>query len=269
MAEGPLQGLGVAVTRGERGDGPLTSLLASRGAIVLDWGSITFSPPDDPSPLLSALERIREYDWICFSSPRAVEAVVSRVQIPPEGVRMAVVGPSTAASLREAGWWVDRIPEAGSGEELVEAFRAAGDAKDARVFFPASAVARDVIPQGLTKLGAVVDRTTAYQLVTLPVDGDACLAELDGGRVQVVTFASPSAMKALREEIGQDLFQRLARDTPAASMGPTTSAALSEAGWEAVAEAAEPTLEALVEAVTEAVTEAMGDVVRDEARMKG
>lgn len=253
MVDGSLWGFGVAVTRGERGDGPLTTILKSRGATVLDWGSITFGPPDDPNPLLSALEGIAAYDWVCFSSPRAVDAVTSRVKTPPHGVKMAVVGPSTAASLREAGWWVDRIPEAGSGEELVEAFRDAGDAAGLRVFFPASAVARDVIPQGLRGLGASVDRTTAYQLVTLPVDGDACLNDLDRGRVQAVTFASPSAMKALRAEIGQDLFLRLAREIPAGSMGPTTSAALAEAGWDVLAEAVEPTLEALVDAVENAV----------------
>lgn len=253
MAEDSLRGFGVAVTRGEKGDGPLTSLLMSRGATVLDWGSITFGPPDDLAPLLSALEGIADYDWVCFSSPRAVEAVASRVTKPPEGVKMAVVGPSTAASLRDAGWWVDRIPEAGSGAELVEAFRVAGDAAGVRVFFPASAVARDVIPQGLKELGASVDRTTAYQLVTLPVDGDACRADLEGGRVQAVTFASPSAMKALRDEIGPDLFLRLAGEIPAGSMGPTTSAALAEAGWGVLAEAVEPTLEALVDAVEAAV----------------
>ncbi len=70
---------------GRAADGPLTRILERRGARVLDWGSIGFAPPDDLCPLCSALARIQDYDWICFSSPRAVEAVVTRVAEPAGG----------------------------------------------------------------------------------------------------------------------------------------------------------------------------------------
>jgi uroporphyrinogen-III synthase len=89
-------------------------------------------------------------------------------------------------------------------------------------------------------------------MVTLPVDADACKEALDGGQVGVVTFASPSAMEALRSEIGPDLFNRLARAVPAAAMGPTTAGALRKAGWRKVSVAEEPTLEALVDAAGQA-----------------
>ncbi|MCJ7628399.1 MAG: uroporphyrinogen-III synthase [Longimicrobiales bacterium] len=253
-AESALAGVGVAVTRGEGADGPLTLVLKARGARVLDWGSIGFAPPEDLCPFFSALARIWDYDWICFSSPRAVDAVVSRVAAPPEGVRMAAVGPSTAASLEKADWPVHRIPVEGSGEGLVEAFRAAGDAQGARVFFPASAIARDVIPDGLTELGATVDRRTAYRMVTLPLDGAACSASVEADELQVVTFASPSAVIALRAGIGEDLFQRLAGGTPAAAMGPTTAVALREVGWVRRAVAEKPTLEGLADAAEKAAT---------------
>jgi len=250
--KGVLAGLGVAITRGEGEGGPLTLILKERGAHVLDWGSIGFAPPEDLCPLFSALSRIWDYDWICFSSPRAVDAVVSRRPIPPEGVRMAAVGPSTAASLEAVGWPVHRIPEQGRGEGLVEAFRLAGDAGGTKVFFPASAIAREVIPEGLSRLGAQVDRITAYGMVTLSLDGAACRSAMEAGEVQVVTFASPSAMEGLRKGIGEDLFMELARDTPAAAMGPTTAAALKEEGWLRLAVAEQPTLEGLADAVDEA-----------------
>lgn len=253
-AEGALTGIGVAITRGEGSDGPLTRILRDRGARVLDWGCVGFAPPEDVCPLFSALQRIHDYDWICFSSPRAVEAVVSRAPALPPGVRTAVVGPSTAASLVESGWPVHRIPEEGSGEGLVEAFRMAGDARDAKVFFPASAIARDVIPRGLAELGAQVHGVTAYRMVTLPLDEAACRNAVNGGEVQVVTFASPSAMEGLREGIGEDLFRELSRTTPAAVMGPTTGKALAGAGWLKLAVALAPTLEGLVDAAEQAAT---------------
>jgi uroporphyrinogen-III synthase len=250
-----LAGVGVVLTRGEGSDGPFTRILKERGARVLDWGCIGFAPPEDLCPLYSALLRIRDYDWICFSSPRAVDAVVNRIERPPNGLRMAAVGPSTAAAIREAGWPVHRMPRKGSGEGLVEAFAEAGDAEGARVFFPASAIAREVIPQGLAELGAQVDRTTAYRTVTLPLDASSCRASVDNGEVDVVTFASPSAMEALREGIGDELFRRLSLGTPAAAMGPTTEEALRKAGWVRLAVAENPTLEGLADAAQRAVSE--------------
>jgi uroporphyrinogen-III synthase len=243
----------VAVTRGEGPEGPLSAALKERGARVLDWGSIAFAPPEDSGPLLAAVRRLAEFDWVIFSSPRAVDAVVDRLEAPPAGLRCAAVGPSTAATLQAAGWPIHRVPDEGTGEGLVETFRLAGDASGARVLFPASAVAREVIPSGLTALGAEVERVTAYRLVTLPLDPVACRGAVDGGEVQVVTFGSPSAMKGLREGIGEELFARLARTVPAAAMGPTTAGALREAGWLRITSAEIPTLEALAEAAARAV----------------
>jgi uroporphyrinogen-III synthase len=255
VADGSLQGLGVAVTRGEGGDGPLTRLLTEGGATVLDWGVVTVGPPDDPDPLLAALEDLSAYDWICFSSPRAVDAVVSRVSLPPPGVRMAAVGPSTASALADAGWPVHRVPGGGTGEELVEAFCRADDVRGLRVFFPASVVARNVIPSGLAALGAEVDQVVAYRLVTLPIDARACQASLDNGQVHVILFASPSALKALRAGLGEDLFRRLRAEVPAAVMGPTTAEAVQSAGWRRIAVATEPTFRGLVGAAERAVAD--------------
>ena len=253
-SSGVLKGVGVAVTRGEEGRGPLSRELRERGAEVLDWGTVGFAPPEDLCPLFSALLGIGEYDWICFSSPRAVAAVVSRVPQPPAGVGMAAVGPSTADSLRNAGWPVDRVPQNGLGEALVEAFRTAGDAGDARILFPASAVARDVIPRGLSELGGKVDRVVAYRMIHLPLDAEACIASLEMGEVQVVTFASPSAMEGLRAGLGEEIFHRLAHSLPAAAIGPTTAQALRKAGWSRISVAEEHTMDGLVDAAQEAVT---------------
>jgi uroporphyrinogen-III synthase len=248
----PLEGVGVAVTRQEEPTGALTTFLQALGARVVPWGSIAFAPPEDPAPFLDALVRLESYHWICFSSPRAVESVVRRAAAPPPGVRMAAVGPSTATALASAGWPVDRLPAHATGEGLVEAFRLAGDAAGARVFFPASAIARETIPAGLRALGAVVERITAYRTVALPLDREACRRQVEGGEVQVVTFTSPSAMEGLRAGLGEDLFRSLAGSVPAAAMGPTTAASLEGMGWKRVVVAGTATMEGLARAAAKA-----------------
>ena len=254
MNDASLAGVGVAVTRGERGDGPLSRLLKERGATVLDWGSVAFEAPEDPGPFLSALKKIQEFDWICFSSPRAVDAVVSRVPDPPSGVLMAAVGPSTAACLEEKGWPCHRVPDGGkgSGQALVSLFERHGDAVDARVLFPASALARRVIPDGLIALGAAVESVTAYRLVTLSVDPAEVDSALETGRVRVITFASPSALEGLRSGIGPELTRRLAEEVTAVAMGPTTAGAVRSAGWSRIVVARIPDFESVVDAAAEA-----------------
>ncbi len=212
---------------------------------MLQWGSIAFRDPEDPAPLLEALKGISEYDWIFFSSPRAVEAVVCRIPPPGGRVRTAAVGPSTALALKEAGWPVHRVGEEATGAGMVEAFRKAGDAPGARVFFPASARARRVFPEGMEALGARVEEVTAYRLMNLPLDREAIGGALRSGDVQAVTFASPSALEGLRAGVGEETFLCLARELPCAAMGTTTAGALGGVGWERIVVAQEPTLEGL------------------------
>jgi uroporphyrinogen-III synthase len=141
----------------------------------------------------------------------------------------------------------------------VEAFSKAGDAPAARVLFPASDIARDDIPEGLAELGAKVDRVTAYRMVTLPLDAESCGSQVDAGQVQVVTFASPSAMEGLLEGLGEGLFRRIAEEIPAAAIGPTTARALHGAGWRRVEVAPEPTLDGLAAAAGAALEEQDGE----------
>lgn len=244
---------GIAVTRGEGPEGPLTRILSGRGARVLQWGSITFAPPEDPKPLRDALETISTFDWVYFSSPRAVDAVVDQRPSHPPGLKTVVVGPSTAGVLAEAGWPVDRLPPEPTGAGVVDSFRRAGDAPGARIFFPASEGAREEVPQGLTGLGAEVHRVTAYRMVTLPLNAPACAEALEAGEVQAVTFASPSAMQGLKAGLGSELFDLLVNEVPAAAMGPTTASALRDEGWQRVTVAEEPTLVGLADAALRAV----------------
>lgn len=88
--------------------------------------------------------------------------------------------------------------------------------------------ARPTLVQGLRKAGAQVRVVIAYRNRPIP-DLDAQTREMvRHGRVDVITFASPSAVENFARLVGHDL--------PAMSgaaffaIGPTTAAALHEAG---------------------------------------
>jgi uroporphyrinogen III methyltransferase/synthase len=250
----PLAGRCVVVTRAEAPDGPLGTKLAGQGAEVRHWPVVQISPPADPKPLVRALENLAQYDWIVFSSPRAVAAVTGRIDGLPEGVRVAVVGDSTAESLLEEGWPVDLLPPEFGSEGLVTAFSEADFAHGADVLFPASSIARATIPDGLTRLGARVDRVVAYETAAAPLDSAVCRTDADSGRLDAVTFASPSAVVGLRSVLGEMSFARILSQVPAVAIGPTTAAALHEVGMAPAGVADPSTLDGLVDAVVAVIT---------------
>lgn len=237
----------VVVTRAEERDGPLCSELRSLGVPVLVWAAVEVSPADAAS-LDEALSQAASLDWIVFTSRHAVAAVTARLATTPRGVRTAAVGRATAAVLQQHGWRVDRVPAEHSAASLVAAFASAGDARGARVLYPASSRALPTLAVGLTQLGAQVRTVEAYRLVSgTALDVADCRSRIARGDVGAVTFASPSAVTELESALGKDDFARLLRSAPAVAIGPTTARALTERGYTAtLAESA--TLPALARA---------------------
>ncbi len=247
--ESPLGGRCVVVTRAEAAGGPLGAKLAAHGAVVRHWPVVRILPPADPGPLEKALASLARYDWIVFSSPRAVDAVTGHVDRFPDGLRVAAVGDSTAESLRAATWPVDVTPKQFGGEGLVAAFAEHDVAHGARILFPAGSIARSTIPDGLTGLGAQVDRVVAYETTPSSLDKRVCVGDIESGCVDAVTFASPSTVAGLRRVLGRDTFARILEQIPAVAIGPTTAAALERTGVSPAAVAHPSTLDGLVDAV--------------------
>lgn len=241
---------GVIVTRDEGADGPLTNLLRARGFIVHHWPTIRTAPPDDRAPLAAALSDLSSFDWVVFTSPRAVAAVVrtDTAVRPPAGIRVAAVGRSTAGALEDAGWHVDLVPDTQTGQALVGTLLNGGMDAGSRVLFPASAIALKTIPDGLEEAGVVVVQVEAYRTEVTTLDRDACRAALESGGVSVVTFTSPSTVENLETALGGELFDTVRSRTTAVAIGPMTGDAAERAGFDVLI--AEPhSLEGLADRV--------------------
>ena len=244
-----LDGRCVVVTRAEVPDGPLGTLLAARGATVRHWPVVQILPPEDSGPLEAALAKLDDYDWIVFSSARAVAAVTHALDVPPSKTRVAVVGESTAEVLRFEGWPVHVTAREFGADGLVAEFSARELVRNKRVLYPAGSIARSTLPEGLGRLGAQVDRVVAYRTVHASLDGSTCLSEIAAGSLDAVTFTSPSAVLGLHKAIGGPAFDRVLQRIPAVAIGPTTAEALLQLGASPAAVADPSTLEGVVDAV--------------------
>lgn len=249
----PLTGCGVVVTRDESADGPLSTRLRSLGADVLQWPTVEVHPPDDAAPLSDALRNLESYDWIVFSSQHAVTAVTSLRRRCPSDVHVAAVGTATAEALRLAGWPVEVVPEVHGSDGLVAALARHSELPGLHVLYPASAIARPTVKAELERLGARVDQVTTYEVRDARLDPAACVASLDSGRVRAITFASPSALEALRRIVGTERCDAMLRGLAVAVIGPTTASALTAAGIHHAVVASPSTLDGLAQATAVAV----------------
>jgi len=253
----PLAGRRVIVTRPALPDDPLPTRLTRLGAAVLSWPMLTILPPRDPAPLKAALSDLGRYDWIIFSSARAVEAVFAHGTLQgtdlPGNVQIAATGSATARAVTDRGWPVVLVPDTFSGVSLLSLFAERDLAPGREIFFPASALAPDTVPEGLRALGARVHRVTAYDVGPAGVTAESCRADLAGDPIDAITFASPSAVNGLRDLLDPASFTTLMHTAAIAAIGSTTAAAVRASGHEPDAVADPSTLEGLAQAVVRAL----------------
>jgi uroporphyrinogen III methyltransferase/synthase len=246
----PLHGRRIVVTRARGSAGVLSERLAALGADVLEMPATRIEELD-AAPLHAAIDRIHEYGWVVFTSRNAVDvfwkglSATSRDTRWLSGVRVAAVGPSTAAALAARGVQVDVSPERFVAESLLAALAVRDDVRGARVLHAGAEAARDVLSNGLRALGARVDVVPTYRSVPDGEGAATLRARLEAGEVDLVTFTSASAVTAFVAAVGRDA----ARSAPAAVIGPVTESAARSAGIDVAVIAPNATILGLVDAV--------------------
>jgi uroporphyrinogen-III synthase len=242
--KGPLDDQRIVVTRAAHQSAELTRLLAERGAQVLHCPVIAIGPPSDPEPLRAAAAQPDSYDWIVFTSANAVRAFTAEIPAGPRACRalIAAVGSATAKAAEAAGFVVTLVPEEYISDALVDAFRLE-DLRGRRVLIPSAAVARDLVPGELRKLGAEVIVVEAYRNVIPPDTAERVAQIFQAPYPDWITFASPSAAQHLVQLAGVDRITR----SKIASIGPITSAAVRALGLPLAAEAPAQSIVSLVE----------------------
>jgi uroporphyrinogen-III synthase len=239
-----LTGRTVLVTREEPEGGPLSSALAAKGATVVLLPLLETRPPADPAELAREAARLAEYDWVIFTSARAVEALAGATGARNGSeTQVAVVGEGTARAARRFGWEPKVIGRAG-GVALVAALRDDASIEGRSVLFPAADHARPDTILRLREAGARVHVVTAYR--TLPRLGAATelAARLSRPGVDAVVFTSPSAVETLGDVLGSGTGR-----TRFAAIGTTTRDRLEAAGARDVVMPDRPDFEALARAL--------------------
>jgi uroporphyrinogen-III synthase len=225
---GALSGKRVLVTRPGPGADAFARRLREVGAEPILAPTVAIGPPDDPAAAAVAAAHADSYAWIVFTSRNGVDAFFAAggtidAQRADGSVRVAAIGPQTAAALEERGIAVDLVPQTYENEAFATALLAKS-ARGDRILVYAAQQARDVLAATLRGFGRRVDAVAAYRTHVI---GDPALAAKTE-RADIVTFTSASTVLGFVAGV-PDAAAAL-RDKTVAAIGPITAQAARDAG---------------------------------------
>lgn len=244
-----LSGKRILVTRTRHQASELASQLAAHEAIPILVPTIEIGAPESFAPLDAALAQLSSFDWLIFTSANAVEVFGHRWKPGSTTLpKIAVIGSATERAVQGIGLRAHLLPQKFVAEALAESL--IPHASGSRMLLIRGEEARDVLPESLTRAGATVTIAPAYRN-SIPSESIAELKRLyasDSNYPDAVTLTSASTAHnffALAGAAGLSLPHM----TVFASIGPITSAALRESGFEPEIEASEATIPSLVQAL--------------------
>lgn len=248
-----LVGKTILVTRSVGQSSQFSDRLRLEGANVIEMPAIEIGPPSNWEALDHAIAHLLSFDWLILTSTNGVDYFFERLETQKldaralAGVKIAVVGEKTAASLRQQGIKPDFIPPNFVADSMVEHFPEVLQGK--RVLFPrVETGGREVLVKELTAKGAEVIEVAAYQSRCPEAIAPAAKDALQSGVVDAITFASSKTVQnfcQLLEANGGANLERVC----IASIGPQTSKSCVSLLGRVDIEAEEYTLEGLCQAL--------------------
>ena len=248
----PLFGKRVLVPRAREQASVFSRLLTREGAEPVEVPTIEIQPVVDHARLDHVLTSLSRYDWVVFASVNGVEITFQRLeQLGLDarafgGAKVCAIGPATATTLRERGITADLTPRESVSESVVEGLAETG-VEGKSILLLRAEVGRDVLPQGLTRRGALVEEVPVYRTV-VPEESRERVRKLVAEEiVDAVAFTSSSTVRNLVELLGGDVVSL--NGIAVACIGPTTAETAREVGLTVDAVAQESTIPGLVEAL--------------------
>jgi len=243
----PLGGLRVMVTRADEQSAALARALEAEGAAVVVCPVLVIDPIEvEPGRL-----QLDRYDWLVLTSANGVDRLFQLGSLAERGfpahIKVAAIGPQTAARLSEDGVNAAIVPERYVAEGLADALTQV-IAPGARVLLARAAGARDVLPQRLRDHGAEVDVVETYRTLA-PAGLRQRLAERLPG-VDMVTFTSSSTVRHFVDALDGALSSAVL----VACIGPITAQTASDLGLRVDIIAQEYTTRGLVDAIVRSRT---------------
>jgi len=220
----------IVITRAEEQARNFAAQIKSLGGNPFFFPTIAIKAVSDFSAVDTALTQIKSYDWLIFTSANSVPFFCLRAQdlnieIKPKNI--AVIGQKTATSLKEFGLDIFLIPEIPSATGLLKVFSKL-NMNGQKVLIPGSDILRSELPDGLEKMGAIVEPLVIYENKTnTNLDTKELSNRIKSAKIDFITFFSPSAFTSFIDLLGKTIVAEIIKNNIAlAVIGPTTAQAV-------------------------------------------
>lgn len=251
----PLLGQRIVVTRARSQNAELSDKLTALGAEVLEIPMIRTTAPTNRDALVDAIAGLNSYQWLVFTSANGVDWFFEHFFRAFDdlrdigGVRIAAVGPATAARLKALHLKVDVMPEKHTAVEVARAINDYESVENLSICLLRAAKATPDLPNELQEAGAIVDDIPVYETIAETDDRLGHGAHFKEHGANWITFTSASTVEHFHARFGLPKIMQKHSDLRIASIGPETSKALALLGIEPTVEADDHTAQGLVDAI--------------------
>lgn len=185
----------VLITRPRMQADPFADEIREAGMQPVYFPVIEIYPIENNSGLREALHRLDRYDWLIFTSVNGVnttwtEMTTMGIEQIPDDVRVAAIGPKTAAALKSHGVEPGFVPDEYVAEAIMPGL---GDLAGRAVLLLRAETARKALTEAIIQAGGIVHEVAVYRTLPKKPDTQGLLALRTG--VDVVTLTSPSTVQ--------------------------------------------------------------------------
>ena len=233
------------------------SRLQELGATIF-WAPVSkIVGPEESAHIEHTLSHIERYDWVIFTSQEAVMRffrALRRLNVDLRRLRaqIAVVGPQTAALVRDYGLYPALMPDRQFTQEGLAEALSPYALLGTNVLMPQGNLNRSYLQEYLRQQGALITPLTMYQNTAVPISSR--IADMVERRmIDAVLYTASSSVEHLIEQHSH-LLQSL-QTIPAISIGSITSRTLRHYGIPVTAEPEHSSLDAMIDKLVDYFTE--------------
>jgi uroporphyrinogen-III synthase len=208
--------------------------LRAEDAEPLIFPLINIVPLEDFRELDSALRKLRAGDWIFLTSQNSIAPLVARLKAlgseiaTTKDLRIAVIGPASQKAASDFGLKIDYVAKIHDGVSL--AHELGEQLRDRQVLLPRSDIAGSELPDAIGGRGGRAIEAIAYRTEQDQNCKTEIAAMLEADKIDAVVCFSPSAVRSLKEIIGNERFLSAVGRVVFAAVGPITAAAFRQNG---------------------------------------
>ncbi|MBI2252454.1 MAG: uroporphyrinogen-III synthase, partial [Armatimonadetes bacterium] len=227
----PLFGKTILITRSREQASIFSQSLEELGAYCLEYPLIKIVPLENKTRLNKALINLKKYDWLIFTSQNAVNHFIKYLKDLRKlsGIKIAVIGSSTAKALENYYIKADLIPKKFIAESLIKEFKKI-NLKNKNILIPRAEAARDILPEELKSQGANVEVIPIYKTILEEDEKEELIKLFKENKINLITFTSSSTVKNFDGLIGKEI-KDLLKNVKILCIGPITAKTAYDLGY--------------------------------------